>query len=169
MSADVTIRPLRATDAPVIAAAFEEVGWSKTVDQYENYARQQTEGTRRCFVAESNGDFVGYCTLLWASTYQPFRDAGIPEVSDLNVLPGFRSRGIGGRLLDAVEAAASERSTEVGLGVGLYADYGAAQRVYVRRGYVPDGRGIMYANEPVEPGDSVRIDDEATLMLVRAL
>jgi hypothetical protein len=53
----------------------------------------------------------------------------------------------------------------VGLGVGLYCDYGAAQRIYVRRGYLPDGRGIMYRNQPVEPGAAIRIDDEATLML----
>jgi hypothetical protein len=34
---------------------------------------------------------------------------------------------------------------------------------------VPDGRGIMYENKPVEPGASVLIDDDATLMFVRAL
>ena len=37
----------------------------------------------------------------------------------------------------------------------------------MRRGYLPDGRGIMYANQPVEPGATIRIDDDATLMLTR--
>ena len=169
MSDAITIRELREEDAPVIAAAFQALGWSKTVDQYEKYARQAVEGARQCFVAELNGQFAGYCTLLWASAYPPFRDVGIPEVSDLNVLPAFRNQGIGSRLLDAVEEASAARSTKVGLGVGLYADYGAAQRIYVRRGYLPDGRGIMYANEPVEPGAYARIDDDATLMFIRSV
>jgi hypothetical protein len=56
-----------------------------------------------------------------------------------------------------------------GLGVGLYSDYGAAQRIYVRRGYLPDGRGMMYDNLPVEPGASIPIDDDATLMFTREL
>lgn len=54
-----------------------------------------------------------------------------------------------------------------GIGVGLYSDYGAAQRIYVRRGYLPDGRGIMYRNQPVEPGATITIDEEAALMLTR--
>ncbi len=40
-------------------------------------------------------------------------------------------------LMDAAEARAAERSAIVGLGVGLYADYGSAQRMYARRGYLP--------------------------------
>lgn len=167
MSAIIAIRRLRTGDASVIAAALQALGWSRTAEQYEEYARQDAVGTRTCFVAEFDGQFAGYCTLLWESPYPPFRRSGIPEVSDLNVLPQFRNQGIAGRLLDAVEAVAAERSAQVGLGVGLYAAYGAAQRIYVRRGYVPDGRGIMYENKPVEPGASVRIDDAATLMFVR--
>jgi GNAT superfamily N-acetyltransferase len=67
-------------------------------------------------------------------------------VNDLNVLPDFRNQGIGNALLDAIESTARDRSEVVGLGVGLYRDYGAAQKIYVRRGYLPDGQGVMYAN-----------------------
>jgi len=169
MPQNVGIRRLLSGDAPTIASAFQALGWSKTVAQYERYAREDAQGLRTCFVAESEGQFAGYCTLLWESKYPGFRDANIPEVSDLNVLPSFRNRGIGSRLLDAVEAVAAERCAVVGLGVGLYSDYGAAQRLYVRRGYVPDGGGIMYDNSPVEPGSEIRIDDDATLMLVHSL
>lgn len=74
------------------------------------------------------------------------------EVNDLNVVP------------DTIESTAGTRSPMVGLGVGLYGDYGAAQRIYVRRGYLPDGRGVMYNNQPVAPGSMMSIDDNATLM-----
>lgn len=165
--AAATIRRMRHEDAAAISAVFRVLGWpGKTVEQFESYVRQDAEGNRTCFVAVSDDRLAGYCTLVWESQYPDFRHAEIPEVSDLNVFPSFRNQGIGNLLLDAVEAAASERSESVGLGVGLYADYGAAQRIYVRRGYVPDGRGLMYDYAPVAPGETVRNDDDANLMLV---
>ena len=120
-------------------------------------------------MAEVDGEVAGYCTLTWESRYQPFQTVGVPEVADLNVLPPYRNHGVGSALLDAVENVAGARSAIVGLGVGLYADYGAAQRLYVRRGYVPDGRGVMYEYRAVEPGQSIPIDDAATLMMTRTL
>ena len=79
------------------------------------------------------------------------------------MLPEYRQRGIGTRLMDAAEELAFSRSPAVGIGVGMYADYGAAQRMYVRRGYVPDGRGLTYNNRVVEPGETVCVDDDLVL------
>ncbi|HEY3504637.1 MAG TPA: GNAT family N-acetyltransferase [Actinocatenispora sp.] len=161
------IRPLGADDPAVMAAAFAALGWDKPVTQYERYLTEQRAGTRSVLVATVDGRFAGYVTVRWESGYPPF--GGIPEIQDFTVLPDFRRRGIGGGLMDAAEALAAERSAVVGIGVGLYADYGTAQRMYVRRGYLPDGRGIMYDGRPVPPGTSVPIDDEATLMFTKHL
>ena len=160
---------MQLADAEVISAAFARLGWQKPASQYQRYVAEERSGSRLTFLATSAGEFVGYVTLLWQSAYAAFAEQGIPEISDLNVLPAFRRQGIASMLLETAEAAAARRSFVVGLGVGLGADYGAAQRIYVRRGYVPDGRGVMYNNEPVEPGATVRIDDDATLMLTRKL
>ena len=65
-------------------------------------------------------------------------------------------------------AASAGRST-IGLGVGLYADYGAAQRLYVRLGYQPDGRGITYHEKLVVPDQLVRVDDDLILWLTKRL
>lgn len=168
MSTQPLVRAMGDSDPPVISAAFTALGWNgKSVAMYEHYLAQQARGLRLAWVAQWDGEFAGYVTLLWTSPYRPFADRQIPEISDLNVLPRFRRRGIGNALLDRAEATAAERSPVVGLGVGLYADYGAAQRLYARRGYLPDGRGIMVRNQPVEPGAVVRIDDDATLILTR--
>ena len=99
----------------------------------------------------------------------PFREQGIPEIQDFNVLPGFRTRGIGSRLLDAAEQLVAERSSVVGIGVGLYADYGAAQRLYVRRGYLPDGRGVSYCGRPILGGETVVADDDLVLHFTKRL
>jgi hypothetical protein len=71
--------------------------------------------------------------------------------------------------MDAAEALVAWRSALVGIGVGLYADFGAAQRMYLRRGCLPDGRGLMYGGRAVPPGGRVRLDDEATLTFTKSL
>ena len=161
------IRLLGVSDPETISAAFTALGWHKPPELYQRYLAEQEEGQRLAFVAEWHDELAGYVTLVWASNYSPFAERQVPEISDLNVLPPHRRQGIGNALLDHAESAASARSRVVGVGVGLYSGYGAAQRIYVCRGYIPDGRGIMYRNQPVEPGATIRIDDEAALMLTR--
>jgi GNAT superfamily N-acetyltransferase len=161
------IRPLRVGDPSVIAAAFDEIGWNKPESQYRRYLDDQEAGTRDVLVATIDGAFAGYVTVRWVSPYEPFD--GIPEIQDFNVLPKFRRRGIGSALMDAAEALVAGRSPDVGIGVGLYADYGTAQRMYVRRGYIPDGRGLLYKLEQVPPGEMVRNDDDTVLMFTKQL
>ncbi len=48
-------------------------------------------------------------------------------------------KGIGNKILDAAEKKATEMSEKVQLGVGLHSGYGSAQRIYIKRGYIPDG------------------------------
>ena len=55
------------------------------------------------------------------------------------------------------------------LGVGLYADYGPAQRLYVKLGYQPDANGTTYANRPMPPGRTVLLDDSLVLWLIKLL
>lgn len=163
------VRPMLPDDATRFHDAFTALGWDKSAALFDGYVADHAAGTRVALVAEADGEPVGYCTLLWSSRYPPFREAGIPELVDLNVLPRFRRRGLASLLLDALEARASELGDRIGLGVGLYADYGPAQRLYVARGYLPDGRGIVYDGHPVDPGTSIPIDDDACLMFTRRL
>lgn len=120
-----------------------------------------------------NNQFAGYVTLKWQSRYESFARAGIPEIMDLNVLPPFRKAGIGSMLLDTAEKEAATKSDVVGLGVGLYGGpdggYGAAQKLYVNRGYLPDGRGVTYHYQLAIPGNNYPLDDELTLWFTKRL
>ncbi|WP_211335879.1 GNAT family N-acetyltransferase [Nocardia pseudobrasiliensis] len=167
MTDEITIRTLDTADPRTISAAFTALGWIKPLELYLRYLAEQRANRRICLVAERSGAFAGYCTLVWESSYAPFRAEGIPEISDLNVLPEYRDRGIGTRLLDTIEELARARGERIGIGVGLTADYGAAQRLYCRRGYLPDGRGIVHGDRPVTPGESITVDDDAVLMMIR--
>ena len=75
----------------------------------------------------------------------------MPEINDFNVVRSYRRRGIGTALMDEAETLIRERSVEAGIGVGMYADYGPAQRMYVLRGYVPDGLGLTMNHAPPPP------------------
>lgn len=125
--------------------------------------KEQAEGTRTCFVAIFNGQFAGYVTINWKPTYPGCADLNIPEIQDLNVVTKYRRKGVASRLLDRAEGEAARFSRVVGIGVGLHPGYNAAHRLYAKRGYLPDARGITYRDRVVEEGATVVLDDELIL------
>jgi ribosomal protein S18 acetylase RimI-like enzyme len=163
------IRLLESRDIPQIAKSFESLGWNKPASQYERYLMEQTRGIRDVYVAFVEEQFAGYLTICWASTYPPFQEARIPEIVDFNVLPEFRRQGIGTQLMDLAESEIMKRSPIAGIGVGMYPDYGAAQRLYVLRGYVPDGRGLHYKTHHTAYGEQVTMDDNLVLYFTKEL
>ena len=165
----LTITPLRSEDPPLIAQAFTDIGWDKPQAQYVRYLEEQTADARPVLVARVDGVFAGYLTVVWVPQYEPFRQAGIPEIQDFNVLPRYRRQGIGTALMDAAEALIATRGKIAGIGVGLYPDYGPAQRLYVLRGYLPDGRGIAWNGMTVTPMQEVMVDDDLALYFTRDL
>lgn len=150
MTGGLEIRLLREDDPDIISRAFKDIGWGKPATQYRRYLMEQDAGTRICFVAEMDNQFAGYVTVNWAPTYPGFAQHNIPEIQDLNVITRFRRQGIATRLLDWAEEEAAHRSAVVGIGVGLHPGYCSAQRLYVKRGYIPDGRGVWYRDHVVE-------------------
>jgi len=165
----LAIRPLEERDVAQISAAFSDLGWNKPRSQYERYLLEQQSGTRTVLLAFFAEDFAGYVTVNWSPTYPPFHAGGIPEIQDFNVLPRFRRQGVGTRLMDEAERKVWERSDIVGIGVGMSPDYGAAQRLYALRGYVPDGRGLTSNGSPVSRGDGITVNDGLVLYSTKTL
>ena len=89
----LTIRKLVLQDCAVIAEAFTQQGWNKPVEKYQRYLEEADDGLRDVLVAELDGEFAGYLNIVWTSPYPPFRDRSIPEITDLNVLIKYRTRG----------------------------------------------------------------------------
>ncbi len=165
----IELRPLHAEDAEAFSNAFSAIGWSKPAATFTGYLEEQSQGLRWVRVVEVHGQVAGYVTLRWAASDPELRSWEVPEIMDLNVLPEFRRNGLGTALLDAAEAEAALRGPRVGLRMGLHSGYGAAQRLYVRRGYVPDGAGALSGAEVVAEGAAVRLDDELTLRMIKDL
>ena len=146
------LRPLKPSD-------------SDTLDDHAHALEEQAAGRRWVCVAEWSGQVAGHVSLLWEAHDSVLGAEGIPEIYDLKVFPLFRRRGIGSALLDELEAYASTRSKRVGLNVGLHSGYGPAQRLYVRRGYVPDGSGAVIEGVTVPEGATIRFDDQPIVTL----
>lgn len=166
---NLKIRTLEENDIAVIAAAFAELGWNKPASQYSRYFMEQCLNMCNMYVALVEEEFAGYLLIYWTSGYKPFRDGNTPEIVDFNVLPKFRRRGIGSRLMDKAESEITKVSSVAGIGVGMTADYGAAQRLYVLRGYIPDGLGLHWRDHGVQFGEAVRVDDDLALYLTKDL
>jgi GNAT superfamily N-acetyltransferase len=166
---NLEIRPLNEHDPFVIAAAFAQMGWNKPEAQYRQYLSEQASGARTCLVALVDGQFAGYLTVNRRPTYPGFAKLNIPEIQDLNILLQFRRQGIASHLLDRAEAEVARHSGIVGIGVGLHPGYNAAQRLYVKRGYIPDGRGVTYRDCYVDEGLQVVLDDDLVLHFTKQL
>lgn len=167
---NMDIHRLQRSDIGRLRAMSDQMRLSKDTDYFERNFDYQDEGEREVFMAAFDGQDAGYCILNWKPKYALFRKMDIPEIQDLNVLPGFRKRGIGAAIITHCEALAIERGYEVmGIGVGLDSTYGSAQRLYVNGGYVPDGNGICYDRQSVTTGAFKPVDDNLCLMMVKKL
>lgn len=113
---------------------------------------------------------IGIALILWVSNYAGFAERGIPLVHQLTVAGPFRRRGVAMQLMDAAEDLARGRgAAELGITVGLFDAYGPAQRLYARRGYLPDGRGACRGQQPLSRGTQVTMDDDPILWLTKDL
>lgn len=117
------------------------------------------------------GDFleVGYINIYPNSAWGAFGGKGYPEIVDFGVLEKYRNRGIGTVLMDIAEKIAATYADIVYLGVGLHSGYGSAQRMYVKRGYVPDGSGVWYQDKICKPYEECKNDDDLVLYFSKKL
>ena len=161
------IKLLEVGEIPTITDAFAGDPWNAPAVHFEDYFAEQECGKREVLVAHYKKEIAGYVTIKWQSAYPHFAEKDIPEINDLRVLPAFRRRGIASALVDEAERRIFKRSPLVGIGVGMYADYGPAQRMYILRGYVPDGLGLCHRNDFVIPGQRVPVDDDLVLYFIK--
>ncbi len=169
---DITIRVMQAEDINTLIKIFC-FPWNSveaTRDKWVQYYKEHQEQIRTVYLLEKHGHILGYASLLRQSHYPDFKDNGIPEINDVWISAEYRGNGLGKSLVRHLEKMAhQENHRQIGIGVGLYKDYGRAQKLYIHLGYVPDGRGVTYKSQPVVPGDSYPVDDDLLIWLKKDL
>ena len=110
---------------------------------------------------------MGYITLVINPSSGPFKNTKVPEIRDFNVFEKYQNKGIGQELLDAIILEVN--GPQVGIGVGLNPDYGKAQRLYIKNGFIPDGKGIYYKGEIVKVGATCINDDDLNMYFTKGV
>ena len=157
-----TIRNMIESDIKDLSRGFISQGWPGREEILTRYFKEQESGEREVLIADLTSAVAGYITILPDAKQGPF--AGMaPELSDFNVFEPFQNQGIGNLLLEEAEKRVRLISDKVTLGVGLHSGYGPAQRLYIKRGYIPDGTGVWYQNH--QPAMNAVCEDIGELVL----
>ena len=121
-------------------------------------------------IASTDDKDISFGVLNFNPKYNLYQKLDIPEIQDLNVISDARQQGVATQMVTAFENITCDQGYEqIGISVGLTKDYGAAQRLYVKLGYMPDGYGVTYDREVVTVGSSYSIDDDFALMMIKNL
>ena len=167
---ETVIRTMEETDARIFTEEEKAQGWHADISKYLTRLRDQKEGKCVSLTAEYKGAPAGYVNVYLAGLGGSFSGKGLPEIVDFGVLEKYRRKGIGSRLMDAAEQVAGQYADTVWLAVGLHSGYGSAQRMYIKRGYIPDGTGVWYQGKPCAQYETgIANDDELVLFLSKKL
>lgn len=162
---DILVRSMEQADAQIICDEEVAQGWHQMADKYEMRLAHAEKGLCVSLVAEYQGQVAGYINVYREGLSGAFAGRGWPEIVDFGVLEKFRRRGIGSVLMDVAERIAGEYADTVWLGVGVNSGYGSAQRMYVKRGYIPDGSGVWYGDHVAAPYENYCNDDDLVLFM----
>ncbi|WP_195216782.1 GNAT family N-acetyltransferase [Streptococcus oralis] len=162
METTCLIRKMQTSDVKELSQGFINQGWPGREEILARYFLEQECREREVLVAEVGGALAGYITILPCAKQGPFAEI-YPELSDFNVFEPFQNQGIGNLLMEEAEKRVKLISDKVTLGVGLHSGYGPAQRLYIKRGYIPDGSGVWYQNH--RPAMNAVCEDIGELVL----
>ena len=165
---ELVIRKMKKSDILAIDQGFIRQEWEARTEILENYLREQEKGKRQVLVAELDNQVAGYLTIVPKSKQGPFKDL-YPEIVDFNVFERFQRRSIGQKLIKRAAYEVSFSTDILTIGVGLHSGYGAAQRLYIKNGYVPDGSGIWYENRQLKRGEHCLNNDDLVLYFSKKL
>jgi GNAT superfamily N-acetyltransferase len=166
---DVAVQPVDGSNSePTVRFLIEWVSDGEA--EARRYLADHAEPDGASLIATDGSDVIGYVAIVWESNYAGFRRRGIPLVHQIAVAGPFRRRGVATLLMGAAEQLARDQGIiTLGITVGLFDEYGPAQRLYGRRGYIPDGRGACQGQQPLRKGMQVTMDDDLIIWFTKDL
>ncbi len=167
---DILIRDMVETDPQIITDEEHLQGWThQKIEKYLQRLEDARAGKCVALIAEYKGKVAGYFNVYPNSQGGSFGGKGLPELVDFGVLKKYRNHGIGNTLMQVADDIAHRYAKIVYLGVGLHKDYGAAQRMYIKREFIPDGSGLWWNGKNIEPYADLKNDDETAIYMSKEL
>lgn len=167
-SSSIDVRIMTYNDIPLVCKADNDESESNLIylkNQLDNQNKQECSA----LLALYNGEIAGYVFLYYKCRWGGLANCNLPCIIDLIVFEKYRNNGIATALMDMAERIAKKHNNRIYLDVCLNSEYGPAQRLYAKRGYVPDGKGVYYQEKVCETNAVCKNDDELTLCLVKEL
>ena len=167
LSADaVTLRPVDASDSELLLAIYAstrteelaQVGWDNA--QTESFLRMQFDAQRRSYESEYPG--AEFQIILVAGEpagrlYVHRREREI-RIMDIALLPDFRGRGIGTKLLNDILAEGERTARPVTIHVE---SFNPAQRLYARLGFTKVASNGVYHLLELKPSAATPVGASA--------
>ena len=169
MTQTIGIHQITTGELPDVVEIFARHVYDNDLAEAQAHFEDHAEGLGDTFVARVDGLLAGYVTIRWVSHNVYFRENNIPFIHHLEVFPEYKRRGIAERLLDSAETLIATHATQVGISVGIFDAYGSAQKLYARRGYIPDGRGVCQHHRPITLGEQLTIDHDLIIWMIKDL
>ena len=157
------LRQATEDDIDALYALYQKIGHKD-----DGYFESCLEKDCLILIAAQDNQDIAFGILNFEPKYSLYKKLGIPEIQDLNVIPEARQQGCATALIEAFENIACDQGAEqIGISVGLNKDYGPAQRLYMKLGYIADGTGASYNRKPLDLTRPYPVDDDLCLMLVK--
>ena len=169
MHSSIEIYRLQKDEIAQVIDTFAMQIYGGDMDEAREHFEDHVEGLGDTFLAHVDGELAGYVTIRWESHNVYFRENNIPFIHHLEVFPEYKGYGIASRLMDSAETLISTRATQAGICVGIFDVYGPAQKLYARRGYIPDGRGVCQNHRPITEGEQLTIDHDLIIWMIKDL
>lgn len=165
---DLHIRDLRKEDIMELDHHLVEQHWSPKTEVYQQRLIQAKEKTFFSLVAIYKNNVAGHINLYLDKDVGPYQ--GVAYIEDLLVFEKFQNLGIASHLIDVCEKITKKNKKQLmTLSVGLHHGYGKAQRLYIKKGYLPDGSGAWYQQHIATPYTVINHDDDFVLYLEKEL
>jgi len=117
-----------------LIASYDQLTDEARADAVAYRREQYRDDDHAIFVADRDGDIVGYAHVKDKETPKVFLRGAEANVSEVYVASEHRGNGISGELMDRAEAWADDRDCEY-VTLSVNADNETARRVYESRGY----------------------------------
>jgi GNAT superfamily N-acetyltransferase len=163
----LTFRTVQPHEIAQVKREVKEAFFSGDDATINDHFQYHENGESTTILAYELARLVGIVTIRWHSRYPLFRERNIPLIQNIEIRYEDRGRGLGNAMLERAEQEIAQRSPLAGLVVGISEDYGPAQKLYAKRGYIPDGRGVCRDFTPLKIGDQVTVDHDIMLWLIK--
>ncbi len=165
---EIEIRTMNDKDIPFICQAENDESEKNRIYLKNQLANQEKQECS-ALLALYCGEVAGYVFVYYKCKWGGLGNCNIPGIVDLLVFKPYRQKGVATALMDMAEKLAKKYSNRIYLDVCLNSEYGPAQRLYVKRGYIPDGKGVYYEEKVCDINAECKNNDELTLCLVKKL